>query len=103
MSNVDVKTLAPAKVAELAVTYASLVLLDDDLDITEDKVNAILKAANQKVDATLVSVYTRALKGKNFGKKLTAGGGAPAPATAAAPAKEAAKSTSITNDLSCVS
>ncbi|VDP93666.1 unnamed protein product [Echinostoma caproni] len=77
---------------ELACVYAALMLADDDIDITADKINTVLKAANIKsVEPFLPGLFANALHGKNVKDMLlnvgAVGAGAPAPAAAtAAPA-----------------
>ncbi|KAF8567771.1 hypothetical protein P879_07811 [Paragonimus westermani] len=66
---------------ELACVYASLVLADDDVDVTADKINALLKAANVRfVEPYLPGLFANALQGKNVKDMLMnigSAGGAP--------------------------
>merc|ERR1712063_100142 len=48
--------------AELACTYAALILNDDDVEITGDKITAILKAANVEFEPFWPSLFAGALK-----------------------------------------
>merc|ERR1712235_47028 len=48
--------------AELACTYAALILNDDDVEITGDKITAILKAANVDFEPFWPSLFAGALK-----------------------------------------
>jgi len=71
--------------AELAVSYAALILADDGVDITSDKLSTILKAAEVDVEPIWTQIFAKALEGKNVKDMLTAvgsGGGAAATATA---------------------
>jgi len=69
--------------AELACTYAALILHDDKVAITADKLNSLLAAANVTVQPFWPSLFARVLAGKNLDDLiLNAGGGAPAPAPA---------------------
>ncbi|CAH8558233.1 unnamed protein product [Schistosoma mattheei] len=71
--------------SELACVYAALMLADDDIDVTADKINTILKAANIKfVESYLPNLFATALNGKNV-KDLLMSLGSAAPAAAAAP------------------
>ncbi|THD18599.1 Large subunit ribosomal protein LP1 [Fasciola gigantica] len=75
--------------SELACVYASLLLADDDIDITADKINTVLKAANIKfVEPFLPGLFANALHGKNVKDMLlnvgAVGAGAPAPAAGSA-------------------
>eukprot|EP00048_Salpingoeca_helianthica_P001913 m.52731 g.52731 ORF g.52731 m.52731 type:complete len:119 (+) comp11792_c0_seq1:51-407(+) len=85
-----------ASSSELACTYAALILQDDDVAITGDKIASILKAANVTVEPFWPSLFAKALEGVDVKSLITnvgagagaapAGGAAPAAAAAAAPA-----------------
>merc|ERR1712027_165872 len=82
-----------ADVNELACTYAALILTDDEVPITGEKIASILKAANVDVEPIWPSLFAKALTGidvrsliSNVGSSV---GAAPA-AAAAAPAGGAA-------------
>ncbi|KAK4880150.1 hypothetical protein RN001_008296 [Aquatica leii] len=86
--------------SELACVYASLILTDDDIAITGEKIQTILKAANVDVEPYWPGLFAKALEGINVKDLITkigsGAGSAPAAAAAAAPAaavpsKEAAK------------
>ncbi|XP_057380563.1 large ribosomal subunit protein P1-like [Daphnia carinata] len=86
---------------ELACVYAALVLLDDDVAITAEKIQTILKAADVKVEPYWPGLFAKALEGLNLKSMITnvgsgvgaapAAGGAAAAAPAAAAAKEEKK------------
>lgn len=86
-----------SNIAELAVPYAILALHDDNVEITEENIMKLLKAASIEVEAVWVSIFVKAFKGKNIGDMLTAFSSAPAAAASApvagsaAPAAAAAK------------
>ncbi|KAJ3483063.1 hypothetical protein NLI96_g6560 [Meripilus lineatus] len=83
--------------AELAATYAALILADDGVEITSDKISSILEAAGVDAEPIWATLLAKALEGKNVKDLLSnvgAGGGAPvaggaAPAAAAGGAAEA--------------
>lgn len=86
---------------EAAVSYASLILADADIEITSDKLLALTKAAGLTVDPVWTKVFAEATEGQNLKELLFAfgaaapSGGAAAPAAAggdaaAAPAEEEA-------------
>ncbi|XP_070496375.1 large ribosomal subunit protein P1 [Chironomus tepperi] len=86
--------------SELACVYAALILVDDDIAITGEKISTILKAANVDVEPYWPGLFAKALDGidvKSLITNIGAGagsGGAPsgaAPASAAAPAAAEAK------------
>ncbi|OAA56853.1 Ribosomal protein 60S [Cordyceps fumosorosea ARSEF 2679] len=79
--------------AELASSYAALILADDGLEITADKLQALIKAANVEVEPIWTSIFAKALEGKDVKDLLVnvgSGGGAAPAAGGAAPAAGAA-------------
>merc|ERR1711862_1005678 len=99
--------------AELACTYAALILNDDDVEITGDKITAILKAANVDFEPFWPSLFAGALKdvdvrslitniGSGVGSGPAAGGaaaaGGDAAAAAEAPKEEAKKAESSSEE-----
>ncbi|XP_017768644.1 PREDICTED: 60S acidic ribosomal protein P1 [Nicrophorus vespilloides] len=90
--------------AELACVYSSLILADDDVAVTGEKIQTILKAAKVDVEPYWPGLFAKALEGVNIKELITnigsgvgaaPAGGAPAAAApsaaAAAPAKEEKK------------
>ncbi|KAK0727010.1 60s acidic ribosomal protein-domain-containing protein [Lasiosphaeria miniovina] len=81
--------------AELATSYAALILADDRVEITADKINTLIKAANVvDVEPIWASLFAKALEGKDVKDLLSnvgsGGGAASAPAAGAAAAGGAA-------------
>ncbi|QKX56230.1 uncharacterized protein TRUGW13939_03331 [Talaromyces rugulosus] len=77
--------------AELATSYAALILADDGVDITADKLNTLIKAANvPDVEPIWAQLFAKALDGKDVKDLLTnvgsGGGAAAAPAAGGAAA-----------------
>ncbi|KAH1013778.1 60S acidic ribosomal protein P1 [Dendroctonus ponderosae] len=81
--------------AELACVYSALILADDDIAVTGEKIQTILKAANVEVEPYWPGLFAKALENANIRDLITnigSGAGAPAaaPSGAAAPAAAAA-------------
>jgi len=85
--------------AELACVYSALILVDDDIAVTGEKISTILKAANVDVEPYWPGLFAKALEGVNVRDLITnigsgvgaAPAGAAPAAAAAAPAAEAKK------------
>ncbi|KAI0276948.1 60s acidic ribosomal protein-domain-containing protein [Russula aff. rugulosa BPL654] len=66
---------------ELAATYACLILADDGVDITSEKIITITNAAGVELEPIWASLLAKALEGKDVKELLSnvgSGGGAPA-------------------------
>merc|ERR1711922_95657 len=97
-SNSTLRKMADVSVSELACVYSALILYDDDIDITGEKMAKIISAAKVNVEAFWPGLFAKALQGRNIGDLIcnvgsAAAGGAPAAAAggdaaAAAPAEE---------------
>jgi len=57
--------------SEIACVYAALILHDDDLEISADNINKILKAANVEVEAYWPTLFAKLCKGKDVGAMLS--------------------------------
>jgi len=100
--------------SELACVYAALILADDDVAVTPEKITTILKAAGVEVEPYWPGLFSKALESADLKALITnvgsgvgaapAGGAAPAaggaaPAAAAeAPKKEEKKEESEEED-----
>ncbi|XP_012262371.1 60S acidic ribosomal protein P1 [Athalia rosae] len=77
--------------AELACVYAALILVDDDVAVTGEKIQTILKAATVEVEPYWPGLFAKSLEGINIKDLITnigSGVGA-APSGGAAPAAAA--------------
>ncbi|KLO12190.1 hypothetical protein SCHPADRAFT_915741 [Schizopora paradoxa] len=75
---------------DLATSYAALILADEGLEITSEKILALTSAANVEVEPIWASLLSKALEGKNVKELLSNIGAGGAPAAGAAPAAAAA-------------
>ncbi|KAH7125378.1 60S acidic ribosomal protein P1 [Dendryphion nanum] len=81
---------------ELATSYAALILADDGVDITADKLQSLIKAAKiEDVEPIWTTLFAKALEGKDVKDLLlnvgSGGGAAAAPAAGGAAAGGAAE------------
>jgi len=66
--------------SELAVGYAALILADEGLDITSDKLITLTKSAGIEVEAIWAQLFAKALEGKDVKDMLlNVGGTRPSP------------------------
>ncbi|KAI1303020.1 60S acidic ribosomal protein P1 [Halotydeus destructor] len=74
---------------ELACVYAALILQDDEIAITAEKLQTILKSANVDVESYWPGLFAKSLEGVNIKELISnvgSGVGAAPAAAAAAPA-----------------
>ncbi|XP_058182341.1 large ribosomal subunit protein P1-like [Rhododendron vialii] len=75
-------------VSEIACTYATLILHDDGIPITADKIAKLVKAANVDVESYWPSLFTKLVEKRNIEDLILnvgSGGGGGAAVTLAAP------------------
>merc|ERR1712078_832471 len=77
---------------ELASSYAALILADDGIEVTADKLQTLIKAAKiEDVEPIWTNIFAKALEGKDIKELLTnvgSGGAAAGPAEAEPAAEE---------------
>ncbi|XP_035129937.1 large ribosomal subunit protein P1-like isoform X1 [Callithrix jacchus] len=80
--------------SELTCIYSALILHSDEVTVTEDKINALIKAAGVNVEPFRPGLFANALATVNAGSLIcNVGADGPAPAAIAAPAGVPAPST----------
>merc|ERR1712013_457290 len=81
-------------VSEKACVYASIILADDQIEITADKISALLSAANVEVESSWPGLFAKAVNGIDVkaivGNVGVGSGSAPAAGGAAASGEAAA-------------
>ncbi|XP_063545919.1 large ribosomal subunit protein P1-like [Cydia strobilella] len=60
-----------ASKAELACVYSALILVDDDVAVTGEKISTILKAAGVDVEPYWPGLFAKALEGVNVRELIT--------------------------------
>ncbi|KAJ9188214.1 hypothetical protein P3X46_003595 [Hevea brasiliensis] len=75
-------------VGEVACTYAALILHDDGIPVTAEKIALLVKAANITVESYWPSLFAKLLEKRNVDDLIlnVGSGGGGAPVAAAAPA-----------------
>ena len=61
--------------SELATSYAALILADENIEITSDKILSLTKAAGVEVEAIWAQLFAKALEGKDVKEMLLNVGG----------------------------
>ncbi|XP_075401077.1 large ribosomal subunit protein P1-like isoform X1 [Tenrec ecaudatus] len=85
-----------ASISQLACIYSALILHDDKVTVTEDKINTLIKAAGVNVEPFWPSLFAKALANINIGSLVcNIGAGGPAPAAGPQPAGGPAPSTAV--------
>lgn len=83
---------------ELACIYSSLILQDDDITITAEKICTLLKAANVEVESYWPGLFARALDGIEVKQLITNVGAAGTTSTVTTAAPASAESTSAAEE-----
>nr|XP_006972645.1 60S acidic ribosomal protein P1-like [Peromyscus maniculatus bairdii] len=79
-----------ASISELTCIYSALTLQEDEVIVTEDKINALIKAAGVNVEPFWFGLFAKALASVNIWSLIcNVGAGGPAPGAGAVPAAPA--------------
>eukprot|EP00927_Polykrikos_kofoidii_P006236 TRINITY_DN12537_c0_g1_i1.p1 TRINITY_DN12537_c0_g1~~TRINITY_DN12537_c0_g1_i1.p1 ORF type:complete len:138 (+),score=46.21 TRINITY_DN12537_c0_g1_i1:57-416(+) len=82
MAEVPTEEIPTPEKDELLCAYASMILKDSDLDITEESINALIKASGCKIEPFFPSLFAKLCKGKDVDSMLKFGGGGGGPPAA---------------------
>merc|ERR1712023_332235 len=89
MAAVELSKLSKTEKDELCCSYAALMLHDDGVEITAEKLNKIIKASGNEVEPYWPMLFTKALKSANIGDMLSnVAAAGPAPAAGGAVAAD---------------
>jgi large subunit ribosomal protein LP1 len=83
--------LSASERSELACTYAALILHDDNIPITAEKITALLKASNVDFQPFYPNLFARVLANRNLDDLIMGSGGGGAPVAASAPSASSAQ------------
>ena len=96
MAHVEVSKLSGQELAELACTYAALLLHDDQQDITGtsisnsgEKIGKLVTAAGVKIETYWPKLFAKALQGQDINSFFNYGGSSSSAPAASEPAKTA--------------
>ncbi len=65
MAEVPAAEVPQAEKDELLCAYAAMILKDSELEISEDNLNKLIKAAGGKIDSFFPSLFAKMCKGKD--------------------------------------
>ena len=86
-------SLSKAEHDELACVYAGLLLHDDKVEITADKLNKVIAASGNKVEAYYPDFFAKYFKSVDLDKLLQSVASAPATSTTSAPVEAVSEKT----------
>ncbi len=75
MAEVPADEVPPAEKEELFCTYAAMILKDSELDISEENINTLIKAAGGSTSTFFPALFAKLCAGKDLESMLKFGGG----------------------------
>mmetsp|Transcript_31703 Transcript_31703/g.64120 ORF Transcript_31703/g.64120 Transcript_31703/m.64120 type:complete len:122 (-) Transcript_31703:115-480(-) len=75
MAEVAAAEVPLAEKEELFCAYAAMILKDSELDISEESIDTLIKAAGGTVDSFFTGLFAKIVKGKDLDGMLKFGGG----------------------------
>ena len=79
MAEVPAAEVPQAEKDELFCAYAAMILKDSELDISEDNINTLIKAAGGSIEPFFPSLFAKMCQGKDLDSMLKFGGGGGGP------------------------
>merc|ERR1719197_988416 len=75
MAEVPAAEVPQAEKDELFCAYAAMILKDSELELTEDHINTLIKAAGGSIEPFFPALFAKICKGKDLDSMLKFGGG----------------------------
>eukprot|EP00438_Fugacium_kawagutii_P031237 Skav211068 [mRNA] locus=scaffold314:230516:230872:- [translate_table: standard] len=75
MAEVPADEVPAAEKEELFCTYAAMILKDSELDISEENINTLIKAAGGSTSSFFPALFAKLCAGKDLDSMLKFGGG----------------------------
>eukprot|EP00445_Apocalathium_hangoei_P003956 CAMPEP_0203863324 /NCGR_PEP_ID=MMETSP0359-20131031/14102_1 /ASSEMBLY_ACC=CAM_ASM_000338 /TAXON_ID=268821 /ORGANISM="Scrippsiella Hangoei, Strain SHTV-5" /LENGTH=78 /DNA_ID=CAMNT_0050780849 /DNA_START=200 /DNA_END=432 /DNA_ORIENTATION=- len=75
MAEVPAAEVPQAEKDELFCSYAAMILQDSELEITEENMNKLIKAAGGSIDSFFPALFAKMCLGKDIASMLKFGGG----------------------------
>ena len=94
MASVEAKKLSKEEHDELSCVYAALILQDEQMEVTTEKLQKLLSVTGNKVEPYWPSLFSKAMKGVNVMNLVSQSSASSAPVqatTVAAPVEEKKK------------
>ncbi|KAF7800803.1 60S acidic ribosomal protein P1 [Senna tora] len=76
-------------VGEIACSYAVMILFDDNISVTAEKISTLVKAANVEIESYWPSLFAKLAEKRSIEDLILNSGGGGAPVAVAAPAAAA--------------
>ncbi|KAK2194560.1 bifunctional Ribosomal protein L12-P1-P2 family/Ribosomal protein P1-P2 [Babesia duncani] len=83
MATVPFTELPQGQLEELMCVYSSLILHDEGLDISQENIMKLIKAAKGKIQPFMPMIFDKSLKGRDIGALFSGVGAGAAPVAAA--------------------
>ncbi|KAJ6226180.1 60S ACIDIC ribosomal protein P1 [Anaeramoeba flamelloides] len=68
------ENLSQEQITEKAIIYSALMLHDDEIKVTSEKIQNVLKSANIQFESYMVDMYVRFFENNEIGNLISSGG-----------------------------